>query len=112
MKRELAHMAKITVYGSVWSSDPGIVNHSDYQGSIDVADVKPEQDLTNIVDDKWWREDVGYKFAALRLKELRPDGVVFTYGQTEIFAPFGQTTFIQELGLSYAYGSLSVKVEK
>ena len=104
-------MAKITVYGSVWSSDPGIVNHSSYKGSIDVVDVKPDQDLTNIVDDQWWRADVGYKFAALYLKELRPDGAVFTYGKTEVFAPFGQTTSIAEVGLSYAYGGLDVRVE-
>ena len=104
-------MAKITVYGGVWSSDPGIVNHSDYEGSIDVADVKPDQDLTNIVDSKWWREDVGYKFCALYLKEMRPDGAVFTYGKTELFAPFGETTFIKEVGLSYASGSLSVRVD-
>ena len=105
-------MAKITVYGSVWSSDPGIVNHSDYQGSIDVAQVTPEKDLVNIVTDKWFREDVAYKFAALHLKELRPDGALFNYGITEKFAPFGQTTFLHEVGLSYAYGSLSVRIDK
>ena len=104
-------MAKITVYGSVWSSDPGIVNHSSYEGSIDVADIKPDQDLTNIVDDQWWRADVGYKFAALYLKEMRPDGAVFTYGKNEVFAPFGKTTSIAEVGLSYAYGDLAVKVQ-
>ena len=105
-------MAKITVYGSVWSSDPGIVNHSDYQGSIDAADVTPEKDLVNIVTDKWFREDVAYKFAALRLKELREDGAVFTYGINEVFAPFGKTTFLHEVGLSYAYGSISVRIDQ
>lgn len=105
-------MAKITVYGSVWSSDPGIVNHSDYQGSIDVAEVKPDKDLVNIITDKWFREDVAYKFAALRLKELRPDGAVFTYGITEKFAPFGKTIFLHEVGLSYAYGSISVRIDQ
>lgn len=105
-------MAKITVCGSVWSSDPGIVNSSSYEGSIDVADVKPDMDLTNIVDDKWWREDVGYKFAALRLKELRPDGAVFSYGKTEVLAPYGKMKFLEQVGLSYAYGDLAVFVEK
>lgn len=104
-------MAKIIVYGSVWSSDPGIVNHSGYEGSIDVAEVTPDMDLVNIVTDKWFREDVAYKFAALRLKEMRSDGAVFTYGKTEKFAPFGKTTFLEEVGLSYAYGSLSVKID-
>jgi hypothetical protein len=103
-------MAKITVYGSVWTSDPGVVNRSIYEGTIDVADVKPDRDLTNIVDDQWWRADVGYKFAALYFKELRADGAVFTYGTNEVIAPFGKTTFIAEVGLSYAYGGLSVKV--
>ena len=105
-------MAKITVYGSVWSSDPGIVNHSDYKGSIDVAEVTPDKNLKSIVDDQWWREDVAYKFCALYLKELRPDGAVFTYGKTEKFAPFGKTTFLEEVGLSYAYGSLSVRIDQ
>lgn len=105
-------MAKITVHGSVWSSDPGIVNSSSYEGSINVADVKPGQDLTNIITDKWFREDVGYKFAALYLKELRPDGAVFTYGKTDKFSRFGQTTFLEEVGLSYAYGSLSVRIDR
>ena len=105
-------MAKIRVYGSVWSSDPGIVNRSEYEGSIDVAEVKPDMNLKNIVTDKWWREDVAYKFSPLYLKELRSDGAVFTYGKTEIFAPFGKHTFIAEVGLSYAYGALSVKVDE
>ena len=77
-----------------------------------MAQVTPEKDLVNIVTDKWFREDVGYKFAALHLKELRPDGALFTYGITEKFAPFGQTTFLHEVGLSYAYGSLSVRIDK
>ena len=38
-------MAKITVYGSVWSSDPGIV------------------------DDQWWRADVGYKSSKWKTKK-------------------------------------------
>ena len=63
------------------------------------------------MDDQWWRTDVGYKFAALYLKEMRPDGAVFTYGKTEVFAPFGKTTSIAEVGLSYAYGGLAVKVQ-
>ena len=45
-------MAKITVYSSVWSSDPGIVNRSEYEGSIDVADLNPDRDLKNIVEDR------------------------------------------------------------
>lgn len=105
-------MAKITVYGSVWSSDPGIVNHSSYDGSIDVSQVTPDKDLVNIITDKWFREDVAYKFASLYLKELRPDGAVFTYGKTEKIAPFGKTTFLDEVGLSYAYGGLSVRIDQ
>ena len=105
-------MAKITVYGSVMSSDPGIVNRSEYEGSIDMTDVKPDQDLTNIITDRWWREDVGYKFCALCLKELRSDGAIFTYGKTDVFAPFGKTKFIEEVGLSYAYGTLAVRIDE
>ena len=104
-------MAKITVYGAVWSSDPGIVNHSDYQGSIDAADVTSDMDLKNIVEDKWWREDVAYKFCSLYLKELRADGALFTYRKAEIFVPFGTSKFLEEVGLSYAYGRLDVGVE-
>lgn len=104
-------MAKITVYSSVWSSDPGIVNRSEYEGSIDVADLNPDRDLKNIVEDRWWREDVAYKFASLRLKDLRSDGATFTYGKTEIFAPFGKHTFIAEVGLSYAYAALSLTID-
>jgi hypothetical protein len=103
-------MAKIFVYGSVWSSDPGIVNRSDYQGSIDVAEVTPDMDLTDVITDKWWRGDVAYKFCALRMKELRSDGILFTYGKTEVFVPFGGSKFLEEVGLSYAYGRLSISL--
>ncbi len=104
-------MAKITVYGSVWSSDPGIVNHSDYKGSIDVAEVTPDKNLKSIVDDSWWRSSVAYKFAPLYLKEVREDGALFRYGEREVFAPFGKTQFLEEVGLSYAYGSVAVRID-
>jgi len=105
-------MAKITVYASVWSSDPGIVNVSSYEGSIDAADVQPEQNLKSIVTSQWWREDVAYKFAPLHLKELRSDGAVFTYGQREVVVPFGKTQFLEEVGLSYAYGDIAVRIDE
>ena len=105
-------MAKITVYASVWSSDPGIVNCSSYEGSIDAADVQPDRNLKSIVTSQWWREDVAYKFAPLHLKELRPDGAVFTYGQREVEVPFAKTQFLEEVGLSYAYGDIAVRIDE
>ena len=105
-------MAKITVYASVWSSDPGIVNMSSYEGSIDAADVQSEQNLKSIVTSQWWREDVAYKFAPLYLKELREDGAVFTYGLREVVVPFGKTQSLEEVGLSYAYGDIAVRIDQ
>ena len=107
-------MAKITIWGYVTACDPGINNLSSYKGSIDVSDLKPEQDLTVLPDDSWWKSEIAYKFGKLTFVELRPDGALFRYGEREILAPYGadKNKRVDEVGLSYAYAEIYVQVEQ
>ncbi len=105
-------MAKITVTGYVVSSDPGIRNISSYEGSVDVADIQPEQNIKYIVKDEWWCNVVAGKFSPLYFIELRDEGALLKYGENEVLVKYGEEKRLEEVGLSYAYGELFVKVEK
>lgn len=107
-------MATIHITGYVESSDPGIRNFSTYKGNdLDTADITPEMDLEReSITDSWWRSEVARKFAILKFVELRENGILFQYGENEVFVEFGKSKLIDRVGLSYAYGELYVEVEK
>ena len=104
------NMAIIKVYGNEVSSDPGIRNFTTYEGQIDVKDVTPDMDIERVITNPWWRSEIGPKFGKLTFIELRPEGALFKYGEREILAEYGKAKQIDEVGLSYAYGELYVKV--
>lgn len=79
-------MAKITVTGYEVSCDPGINNITSYKGEIDTKDITPDMDLERVITDPWWRSSIGPKF--------------------------GKSEKVEQVGLSYAYGELYVKIEQ
>ena len=102
----------VEVYGYEVSSDPGIQHITSYKGSIDVADIRPDMDIESVIEDSWWRGSISPKFKKLTFVELREYGALFKYGEREVTVPYGKTVQIDEVGLSYAYGELHVKVTK
>ena len=106
-------MATIHITGYVVSSDPGIRHFSTYKGKdLDTADITPDMDLEReSITDSWWRSEVARKFAILKFVELRENGILFQYGENEVFVEFGKSKLIDRVGLSYAYGELYVEVK-
>ena len=105
-------MATIKLTGYEISSDPGINNITSYEGEIDVKDIQPDMDIERVITNPWWREAIGPKFAKLTFVELRENGALFHYGDRDIFVEFGKSEKVDQVGLSYAYGELHIKVEK
>ena len=105
-------MAKITVTGYEISCDPGINNITSYKGEIDVNDIQPDMDLEKVITNSWWRSSIGPKFGKLTFVELRDNGARFHYGVNDFFVEFGKSEKLEEVGLSYAYAELYVKVEQ
>jgi len=106
-------MAKVTLWGYVVACDPGCNNMESYHGSIDTADIQPDQDLTNIIENPWWRSSINYRFSKLTFVELREADALFRYGESEVVVPFGaeKAKQLEQVGLSYAYAELYVQVE-
>ena len=105
-------MATIKLTGYEISSDPGIQNITSYEGEIDVKDIQPDMDIERVITNPWWREAIGPKFKKLTFVELRENGALFHYGDRDIFVEFGKSEKVDQVGLSYAYGELHIKVEK
>ena len=105
-------MATIKLTGYEISSDPGINNITSYEGEIDVKDIQPDMDIERVITNPWWREAIGPKFKKLTFVELRENGALFHYGDRDIFVEFGKSEKVDQVGLSYAYGELHIKVEK
>ena len=105
-------MAKVTVTGYEISCDPGINNITSYKGEIDTKDITPDIDLARVITDPWWREAIGPKFKKLTFVEQRDNGALFHYGENDFFVEFGKSEKVEQVGLSYAYGELFVKIEQ
>ena len=105
-------MAKVTVTGYEISCDPGINNITSYKGEIDTKDITPDIDLERVITDPWWREAIGPKFGKLTFVEQRDNGALFHYGENDFFVEFGKSEKVEQVGLSYAYGELFVKIEQ
>ena len=105
-------MATIKLTGYEISSDPGINNITSYEGEIDIKDIQPDMDIERVITNPWWREAIGPKFKKLTFVELRENGALFHYGDRDIFVEFGKSEKVDQVGLSYAYGELHIKVEK
>lgn len=104
-------MATISVWGYVVACDPGCNNISSYHGTIDTADILPDQDLTYVIEDPWWRSSINHRFGKLTFVEQNEEGVILHYGVQDLLVPFNQTKTLEQVGLSYAYAELTVKVE-
>ncbi len=105
-------MAKVTVTGYEISCDPGINNITSYKGEIDTKDITPDMDLERVITDPWWREAIGPKFKKLTFVKQRDNGALFHYGENDFFVEFGKSEKVEQVGLSYAYGELFVKIEQ
>lgn len=102
----------ISVTGYITACDPGCNHTSSYHGSKTLPELKPGDELTAMIDDKWWHSSVGHKFAPLYLVEVRPDGALLRYGKQDIFVPSDGSKKLDEIPLDYAYGDLYVNVDK
>ena len=105
-------MATIKLTGYEIACDPGINNITSYEGEIDTKDITPDMDIERVITNPWWREAIGPKFKKLTFVELRENGALFHYGDRDIFVEFGKSEKVDQVGLSYAYGELHIKVEK
>lgn len=104
-------MDTIIVSSDVVACDPGCNHISSYEGSIPIAEVQPDTELTrHTIKDTWWQGTINAKFDCLYLKEVRSDGVLFLYGKQEVLVRAGEFTKLQQVGLSYAYAELFVSV--
>lgn len=102
----------ITVTGYVTACDPGCNNISSYHGTQRLSEVKPDQELTGLIEDKWWCSSIRHRFDSLYLIEVREDGVLLRYGKQEKLVLWGRSRKLDEIPLDYAYGELYVSVER
>lgn len=104
---------KITVSSDVTACDPGCNHTTCYSGDARISELSLGQELTGtLIKDKWWRDDIGYRFSKLYLIKVLPEGAVFQYGNQEIFVASEQSVKLETVPLSYAYAELFVRVNK
>ncbi len=108
----LMEKTTITVTGYVTACDPGCNSISSYNGSKRLSELDHEQELTGLIEDKWWRSSIRHRFDSLYLIEVRPDGVLLRYGKQEVFVLMERSRKLDQIPLDYAYGELYVSVQK
>lgn len=101
----------IVVSSDVTACDPGCNHISFYKGSIALADVTPDKELTRIVDNEWWQSSINPKYDKLYLLEATPDNARFKYGDREILVEAGKVKAIDKIPLDYAYSELYIELK-